>query len=187
MLCKELYESKYYEARIIAFLSIDPNDLSDEEFLSWTMCDQSSSLTENYVVEMAIKHDNAHQYTMDFMNSNNPVLESLAYNLYAKAIKKGLFEQNIVELNKIIAHIENRLQISSNRVKYTMNNFLIAVACYVKKLRKNVYETHRVIGKFTVDMGKTACKIPDVIKFTKKYIAKHEKNSVSFMLLKLYN
>ena len=56
-----------------------------------------------------------------------------------------------------------------NRVKYVMNGFVIAVACYVEPLHKLAVETAEGIGKVAVDLV-GGCKIP----FAPDYIKKVE-------------
>jgi hypothetical protein len=42
-----------------------------------------------------------------------------------------------------------------------MNNFLIACGTYVQPLADKAIETARKIGAVNVDMGDTACQVPD--------------------------
>jgi len=47
-----------------------------------------------------------------------------------------------------------------NRVRYTMNGFVIAAASYVTALTADAVNTIKTIGEVEVDMGGTACKVP---------------------------
>jgi hypothetical protein len=49
-----------------------------------------------------------------------------------------------------------------------MNGFVIAVGCYVGPLTAAAIETATKIGPLTVNMGDTACKVPDAIGYIKK-------------------
>ena len=49
---------------------------------------------------------------------------------------------------------------AQNRVRYTMNGFVIAVGAYVKPLSKQAQATARQIGVVSVDVGDTACNVP---------------------------
>ncbi|MCK7554363.1 hypothetical protein MKQ70_04815 [Chitinophaga sedimenti] len=51
-----------------------------------------------------------------------------------------------------------------------MNGFVIAVGSYVPALLEKARETAGKVGPVTVDMGGTACKVPDAL----AYIAKVE-------------
>ena len=58
-----------------------------------------------------------------------------------------------------------------NNVRSLMNGFVIAVRSYVKSLTELAVQTGTKIGKVTVDMGGTACKVP----FAPEYIEKARK------------
>ncbi len=47
-----------------------------------------------------------------------------------------------------------------NRVKYTMNGFVIATGSYVKPLSKRAKKVAKKLGKVDVVMGGTSCKVP---------------------------
>ena len=48
-----------------------------------------------------------------------------------------------------------------NRVRYAMNGFVIAVGSYVAPLSADAVAAAKKIGEVTVDMGDTACQVPD--------------------------
>jgi len=53
-----------------------------------------------------------------------------------------------------------------------MNGFLIAVGGYVPDLTEYAKSVAAKIGKGKVDMGKTACKVPDLFPILKKRLPK---------------
>ena len=55
-----------------------------------------------------------------------------------------------------------------NRVRYCMNGFVIAVGCYVRALTDEAVRTADRIGRVTVDMGDTACKVPSAAEYIDK-------------------
>ncbi len=57
---------------------------------------------------------------------------------------------------------------AANRVKYTVNGFVIAVGAYVKPVVKQAKTTARKLGKVDVDMGGTACKVPLALEYIEK-------------------
>lgn len=77
-------------------------------------------------------------------------------------------EKLIVLLDRVARDIHQ----SHNRVRYTMNGFVIAVGSYVEALTKKANEVAATIGKVSVDMGGTSCKVPLAIDYIKKIEAK---------------
>jgi len=72
------------------------------------------------------------------------------------------------QLKKLLLRIEKTIADQSNRVKYTMNNFVIAVGCCVAPLTDTALRVGKAMGNVEVDMGGTCCKVPDAT----SYIAK---------------
>ncbi len=58
----------------------------------------------------------------------------------------------------------------ANRVKYVTNTFVIAVGSYVPTLTAKAKATAKAVGKVTVDMGDTDCKVPDAGAYIDKVI-----------------
>ncbi len=57
---------------------------------------------------------------------------------------------------------------AQNRVRYVMNGFVIAVGCYVPELTEKASKLGKKIGKVSVEMGGTACKVPLAEDYIKK-------------------
>jgi len=64
------------------------------------------------------------------------------------------------EIEKLLAKITKEIHGAQNRVRHTMNNFVISVGSYVTPLSKRAKEVAAEIGNVSVDMGDTACKVP---------------------------
>jgi hypothetical protein len=71
----------------------------------------------------------------------------------------------------LLKQVEQEIHQAPNRVRYTMNGFVISVGTYVKPLLKQALATAKKIGKVDVQMGETSCKVP----LATDYIAKVEK------------
>jgi hypothetical protein len=77
-------------------------------------------------------------------------------------------ELDLKGLEKLMDRVAKSIHQAPNRVKYTMNNFVIAVGSYVAPLSEKAVAVAKKIGKVDVDMGDTACKVP----VATEYIAK---------------
>ena len=62
---------------------------------------------------------------------------------------------------KLLDRVRRRIGREPDGVRYTMNNFVIAVGTYVAELSDAAIATARAVGKVGIDMGGTACKVPD--------------------------
>ena len=63
-------------------------------------------------------------------------------------------------LLKLLLRVENEIHASSDRVRYNMNKFLIALGTYVKPLLQEALASAVKIGNVSVDRPGTACKVP---------------------------
>jgi hypothetical protein len=53
-----------------------------------------------------------------------------------------------------------------------MNSFIIAVGAYVTDLTSEAQRVAKSIGKFTIDMGDTSCKVPYAPDYIQKALAR---------------
>ena len=73
---------------------------------------------------------------------------------------------------KLLDTVEKEIHDAQNRVRYTMNGFVIAVGTYFELLTEKSKEVAKRIGKVSVDVGGTACKVPLANDYIDKVIAK---------------
>jgi len=64
------------------------------------------------------------------------------------------------EIESLLHKVEKGIHTAPNRVRYTMNGFLIHVGTYVQSLVKQAKAAARQTGVVYVDMGETACEVP---------------------------
>ena len=91
--------------------------------------------------------------------SNSEWIGQAGWNLLARLamnaddLPEGFFEP-------YLNIIEREIHTRKNRVKYAMNNALIAIGIRIEKLEKKAIAAARKIGKVQVDHGETNCKTP---------------------------
>ena len=75
---------------------------------------------------------------------------------------------DLAELKKFLKRVQDTIHQQPDHVRYVMNNFVIAVGCFVAPLTDLAIKTAQKIGKVTVDMGDTACKVPAAVEYIQK-------------------
>jgi len=80
-------------------------------------------------------------------------------------------EMDLAELKRLVQRVQKTIHQQPNRVRHVMNSFVIAVGIYVKALTDLALESAERIGKVSVDMSGTACKVP----YAPEYIQKAAK------------
>src|SRR6516225_9896292 len=81
-------------------------------------------------------------------------------------------ELDIAELKQLLQRVQKTIRQQPNRVRYTMNGFVIAVGAYVAALTDAALAAATQIGPVSVSMGETACKVPAAGEYIKKIQAR---------------
>ena len=68
----------------------------------------------------------------------------------------------------LLNQVETTLHNSPNRVRYTMNGFVIGTGGSISSLTDKAKKIAEIIGKVSVNMGDTACKVPLASAYIKK-------------------
>jgi len=69
----------------------------------------------------------------------------------------------------LLDRVAKTLPAAPNDVRSAMNGFLIACGTYIAPLGDKAIATARKLGKVEIDMGDTACKVPDAEVYIMKY------------------
>ena len=64
--------------------------------------------------------------------------------------------------------VQKTIHQQPDSVRYAMNGFLIAVGTYVQALSDLAVQAAAKVGQVSVDMGNTACKVPDALEYINK-------------------
>jgi hypothetical protein len=80
-------------------------------------------------------------------------------------------EIDLAEFKHLLQRVQKTIHQQPNRVRHVMNGFVIAVGTYIQALTNLALQTAEKIGRVTVEMGGTACKVP----YAPEYIQKVQK------------
>jgi hypothetical protein len=103
----------------------------------------------------------SHPSALKWIKSKDESIASCGWCTYsgivATTADEDLDQQEIAEL---LGTVAKEIHAAKNRVRHTMNGFVIAVGTYVKPLASQAKRTANQIGNVMVDMGETACQVP---------------------------
>ena len=103
------------------------------------------------------------------MDSRKEHVAACGWSTYGGIVTTTADEElDLAEVRSLLKRIENEIDSAPNRVRYTMNGFVIAVGAYVKPLMKQAKATARKLGKVSVDMHGTSCKVPVALDYIGK-------------------
>ncbi|MCB1051836.1 MAG: DNA alkylation repair protein [Acidobacteria bacterium] len=171
-LANQLFESGNADAMYLAGLIADPHSMSAEQLQKWAETPSWYMVREYAVAAVAAEGPFGLALGLKWIDSELPAIQGIGWSALSGVL--AIRENNQLDLDQIrtlLERVRDTLQTSANRVRYTMNNFVISVGTYVPELKDFALECGKAIGKVHVEMGNTACKVP----YAPDYIQKVEK------------
>jgi len=172
-LALDLYDTGIADAMYLAGLIADDAKMTRKDLQKWVENATWGMVAEYTVPWVASGSSHGREMALKWMDSKDEAIASAGWQTYSSMIAiKADAELGLAEIKSLLQRVARSIHQQPNRVKYVMNGFVIAVACYVKPLHSLAVETANSIGKVKVDLV-GACKIP----FAPDYIRKFEERS----------
>ena len=168
-LAMELFGTGIYDAMYLAGLIADESKMSKKDIQQWAEKSPSHGISEYTVAWVAAESDYGWELGMKWIDSPKETIASSGWNTLSGVIAmKPDNELDIALIKKLLQRIVKEIHSAPNRVRYTMNGFVIGVGGYIKELTKEAIEVSKKIGDVYVDMRGTACKVPSAPDYIKK-------------------
>ena len=172
-LAYELYETGNSDAMYLAGMVADGSQMNKRQLNSWASKANWLMISEYTVPWVATESSHARDLALKWMKSKKESVASSGWCTYAGHVTVTSDDDlDMAEIKSLLKQVENEIDSAANRVRYTMNGFVIAVGSYVSPLVKQAKATAKKLGKVDVELGGTSCKVP----LATDYIAKVEKS-----------
>lgn len=176
-LAMELYKTGVSDAMYLAGLMADGGKMSKAELQEWANNAYWSMISEYTVPWVAVESKYGKELADEWIRSGNEMIASAGWNTWAGIVSvKKDEELDIQHLRELMDEVEKHIHTAQNRVRYCMNGFIISVGAYVKELSAEAIEVGKRIGEVRVDMGGTACKVPEAPGYIAKSIERGSLN-----------
>lgn len=163
-LALELYATGNADAMYLAGLIAEDEKFSREELQTWVVQALSHNISEYIVPWVTAGNAQGYQLALGWINDNREHVTAAGWaTLAAWVALKPDAQLDLPALKELLNRVVQTIHTAGNRVRYTMNNFMICTGVYVAALHKEAIEAARKAGVVTVDMNGTACKVPDAI------------------------
>jgi 3-methyladenine DNA glycosylase AlkD len=165
----ELFDTRNADAMYFAGLISEPQKMSKAELQHWAETSNWHMLSECTVSWATAESKFGHELAMKWIKSKEERIASAGWSTYSclLALKKD-DELDFKEIETLLENIKKTIHSMPNRVRHTMNNFVIAVGSYVPALTTKAKAIAKAVGVVKVDMGNTACNVPDALVYIKK-------------------
>lgn len=168
-----LFDTGNYDAMYLAGLCVQPKMMSKDLLQKWVKKANSYVLAEYTVASLAAESDFAMELAREWIEDEEEMIATCGWSTYANYLSITPDDQlDLTEICRLLKRVEEAIHGERNRVRYTMNQFVICVGTYVAALHEEAYRVADAIGRVHVDVGQTACKVPLATEYIKKMEAR---------------
>lgn len=169
----ELYATGNTDAMYLAGLMADETKITKAQLEEWVNQAYWSYLSEYTVPWVAAESAFGMELGMKWIQSKEENVASAGWGTLA--YYAAVNEDDKLDLDfysSLLDIVASEIHQAQNRVRYVMNGFVIAIGTYVPALTEKAKQVAQEIGKVSVDVGGTACKVPLATDYIEKVIQK---------------
>ncbi|MEK6325799.1 MAG: DNA alkylation repair protein [Acidobacteriota bacterium] len=161
-LALDLFETGNLDAMYLAGMVANGMQMTKSQLQAWAKRAGRLTMVSEYSVPwVAVENPHARDLAMKWINSKDEHIASCGWSTYAGIVATTVDESlDLAEIKELLNTAVREISGAQNRVRYTMNAFVIAVGVYVRPLLAQAKAVAKQIGEVSVDMGDTACKVP---------------------------
>ena len=161
-LALKLYATGNGDAQYLAGLVVDGAKMTAAQLQSWAETAAWGMISGTIVSWVASEHPDGFALALKWIDAKK---ESVAVSgwrtLGALATIVPDEQLPVKQFSALLDRIAKTMPSAPDDVRYAMNGFVIACGTYVAPLAGKAIATARQIGRVEIDMGETACKVPE--------------------------
>lgn len=168
-LAYELYDTGMMEAMYLAGLVADGSLMTKKQLNAWATSSTMGMISAYTVPWVTVENAAARELAMSWIGSKKEHVAEAGWCTYSGLLATVPDEDlDLAEIKGLLRKVVAEVHGSKNRVRSTMNSFVIAVGVYVKPLLKDAKAAALEMGDVSVDVGDTACKVPVATAYIEK-------------------
>jgi 3-methyladenine DNA glycosylase AlkD len=168
-LALDLYDTGNYDAMYLAGLIADDVKMTKKDLQHWAKKAHCGGIAEFTVAWVAAESRFGYELALEWIESKEERIAATGWATLSSLVSiKDDAELDVAALKKLLARVAKMIHQQPNRVRYTMNGFVIAVGSYVRELTAIAIETAQKVGDVYVDMSGTSCKVPTAVDYIQK-------------------
>lgn len=167
----ELYQTGNSDAMYLAGLMADEKQITKAQLNKWVQEAYWFYLSEFTVPWLAAETPFGYELGLEWIESPTETIASAGWATLSNVASIQADETlDLDHYSQLLDRVAKEIHNAPNRVRYTMNGFVIAVGSYLQALHPKAQETAEKIGTVAVEMGGTACKVPLATTYIQKII-----------------
>lgn len=168
-LAKDLYATGNADAMYLAGLIADDEKMTRTDLQTWVRQAVSSNIGEYTVPWVATGSKYGYDLALEWIDAKEEHIVAAGWSTLTNWVSAKPDDQlDIPALKALLSRVEKTIHASENRVRSTMNGFIVGLGSYVTALTTDALATAKKIGVVTVNKEGTACKVPDATIYIKK-------------------
>ena len=168
-LALDLYGTGNYDAMYLAGLIADDAKMTKKDLQRWiakAYCGPLASFTVSWV---AAESQHGRELALEWIESKREYTAVAGWDTLSSLVSiKEDAQLDLPELKRLLQRVQKTIHQQPNLVRSAMNGFVIALGTYVPGLTNLAVQTAEKIGRVSVDMGDTACKVPYALEYIQK-------------------
>jgi 3-methyladenine DNA glycosylase AlkD len=169
----ELFDSGISDAMYLAGLIADSDLMTKQDLQNWAEKAYWYMITEYPVAWTAAESRYGTELALEWIESPKENIACAGWaTLGFMASTKPDAELDLKLYSKLIDRVAKDIHQAPNRVRYCMNTFVIQAGGYVTSLTDQARKAGAKIGKVSVNVGDTACGVPQINDYIKKMEAR---------------
>jgi len=164
-----LFDTGNSDAMYLAGLIADEKKISKDELRHWAEKATWHMVSEYTVAWIASESPYGWELGLEWIESDSEKIASAGWSALASLVTiRPDTELDLKHLEKLLDRVAATIHTAPNRVRYVMNNFVIAVGASVVPLSEKAVETAKKMGEIHVYMGETSCEVPAAVGYIEK-------------------
>ena len=157
----ELFDTGNSDAMYLAGLMADETKITKKQLNDWVKKAYWQYLNEYAVSWVASETEFGIELGLEWIESKKETIAAAGWATMAScAAVKEDEDLDIKLYKKLLKRAQKEVHTAPNRVRYVMNRFIIAAGSSIQALTDEAIAIGEKVGKVTVDVGGTACKVP---------------------------
>lgn len=172
-LSKELYATGNSDAMYLAGLIADEQKMTKDDLNQWVEQAYWYMISDYTVAWIAAETPYGWDIGLEWIASDKEMTASAGWATLSSYL--AITPNEAIDIDKVQAlmnDIGENIHQAKNRVRYSMNGFIIACGTYIPELTDEAIALGKKIGKVAVNMGGTACKVPLIPTYLQKVVDK---------------
>jgi 3-methyladenine DNA glycosylase AlkD len=172
-LALELFATGNSDAMYFAGLIADETQMTKADIETWVQGAYWYYLCEYTVPQVAAETDYGFELALKWIDSVSEQVASAGWSTltFLSSLREDA-DLNLEAYSSLLERAVKELPEAQNRVRYTMNGFVIAAGCNIASLTGKATACAQEIGKVSVDMAGTSCKVPLATQYIQKVVAR---------------